>query len=107
MDAVEPLSSLEVLATRLKDNDNNRHPRQSFIYNTSVTDMLIYSYPRGVSVVSSLCRQKLLSFKAERQYVIYSNKVIKSTTRLLHLADVQKVYDKDICFFRNRMEKRK
>ena len=98
MDAVEPLSSLEVLATRLKDNDNNRHPRQSFIYNTSVTDMLIYSYPRGVSVVSSLCRQKLLSFKAERQYVIYSNKVIKSTTRLLHLADVQKVYDKDICF---------
>lgn len=99
MDAVEPLSSLEVLATRLKDNDNNRHPRQSFIYNTSVTDMLIYSYPRGVSVVSSLCRQKLLSFKAERQYVIYSNKVIKSTTRLLHLADVQKVYDKDICFW--------
>ena len=99
MDAVEPLSSLEVLATRLKDNDNNRHPRQSFIYNTSLTDMLIYSYPRGVSVVSSLCRQKLLSFKAERQYVIYSNKVIKSTTRLLHLADVQKVYDKDICFW--------
>ena len=69
--------------------------------------MLIYDYLRGVSVVSSLGVKKLLIFKFERQYVIYSNKVIKSTTRLLHLADVQKVYDKDICFFRNRMEKRK
>jgi len=26
-----------------KDNDNNRHPRQSFIYNTFLTDMLIYT----------------------------------------------------------------
>ena len=61
--------------------------------------MLIYDYLRGVSVVSSLGVKKLLIFKFERQYVIYSNKVIKSTTRLLHLADAQKVYSKDICFF--------
>ena len=29
--------------TLVLDNDNNRHPRQSFIYNTSLPDMLIYS----------------------------------------------------------------
>ena len=46
--------------TLAKDNDNNRHPRQSFIYNTSITDMLIYSNSRGVSVVSSLFSMKLL-----------------------------------------------
>ena len=53
-DAVAPLSILEASNTLVPDNDNNRHPRQSFIYNTSFTDMLIYGNSRGVSVVSSL-----------------------------------------------------
>jgi len=53
---------------------NNRHPRQTFIYNKSLIDMLIYDYLRGVSVVSSLGVKKLLIFKFERQYVIYSIK---------------------------------
>ena len=48
-DAAVPLSDLKV-----EDNDNSRHPRQSFIYNTSLTNMLIYIRSRGVSTVSSL-----------------------------------------------------
>ena len=36
--------------------------------------MLIYDYLRGVSVVSSLGVKKLLIYKFERQYVIYSIK---------------------------------
>ena len=42
-DAAVPLSILKASNTRVEDNDNSRHPRQSFIYNTSLTDMLIYS----------------------------------------------------------------
>ena len=53
-DAAVPLSDLKASNTFKEDNDNNRHPRQSFIYNTSFTDMLIYSRSRGVSTVSSL-----------------------------------------------------
>lgn len=66
MDAAVPLSISEVLAYRAKDNDNNRHPRQLVIYNTSLTDMLIHSYSREASVVSSLFAQKVLSFGYER-----------------------------------------
>ena len=53
-DAAVPLSDLKASYTRTKDNDNSRHPRQSFIYNTSLTNMLIYIRSRGVSTVSSL-----------------------------------------------------
>ena len=41
VNAVAPLSGIKASDTLLKDNDDNRHPRQLFIYNTSVTDMLI------------------------------------------------------------------
>ena len=54
VDAAVPLSDLKASYTRTKDNDNSRHPRQSFIYNTSLTNMLIYIRSRGVSTVSSL-----------------------------------------------------
>ena len=53
-DAAVPLSDLKASNTLTKDNDNSRHPRQSFIYNTSLTNMLIYIRSRGVSAVSSL-----------------------------------------------------
>ena len=35
-DAAVPLSDLKASYTRTKDNDNSRHPRQSFIYNTYI-----------------------------------------------------------------------
>ncbi|WP_277132895.1 MULTISPECIES: hypothetical protein [Bacteroides] len=54
VNAVAPLSMTEASNTIAEDNDNDRHPRQSFIYNTSFTDMLIYSRSREVSAVSSL-----------------------------------------------------
>ena len=41
VNAAAPLSALKASNTVVEDNDNNRHPRQSFIYNTSFTDMLI------------------------------------------------------------------
>ena len=44
--------------------------------------MLIYDYLRGVSVVSSLGVKKLLIFKFERQYVIYSIKGRKRVTKI-------------------------
>ena len=46
--------NLRLSNTLVEDNDNNRHPHQTFIYNTSLIDMLIYDHLRGVSVVSSL-----------------------------------------------------
>ena len=49
--------------TLQQDDDNNRHPRQSFIYNTSIKDMFIYHHARGISVESSLLYRKLLSFE--------------------------------------------
>ena len=42
-DAVAPFPLMRLSKTFPKDNDNNRHPRQSFIYNTFLTDMLIYT----------------------------------------------------------------
>ena len=54
VNAAAPLSALKASNTVVEDNDNNRHPRQSFIYNTSFTDMLIYSRSPGISAVSSL-----------------------------------------------------
>ena len=53
-DAAVPLSDLKASYTRTKDNDNSRHPRQSFIYNTSFIDMLTYDHSRGISVESPL-----------------------------------------------------
>ncbi|MBD3590558.1 hypothetical protein [Bacteroides sp. GM023] len=53
VNAVAPLSILKASNTFAKDNDIDRHSRQSFIYNTSLTDMLIYSRSREVSAVSS------------------------------------------------------
>ncbi len=48
--------------TRQQDDDNNRHPHQSFIYNTSLTDMLIYSRSGGVSVDHLSADENLLDF---------------------------------------------
>lgn len=77
-----------------KDNDNNRHPRQSFIYNTFLTDMLIYSRSRGVSAESSLFGRKLLIFMSERQYAFTPIRN-KTTFHQFHHADGRKACDKD------------
>ena len=74
-DAAVPLSDLKASYTRTKDNDNSRHPRQSFIYNTSLTDMLIYSRSRGVSTVSSLSFESLLFLRS------------RDNTLLLHIGN--------------------
>ena len=74
-DAAVPLSDLKASYTRTKDNDNSRHPRQSFIYNTSLTNMLIYIRSRGVSTVSSLSFESLLFLRS------------RDNTLLLHIGN--------------------
>ena len=79
---------------------NNRHPRQTFIYNKSLIDMLIYDHLRGVSVVSFPGAWNLLSFDLGDN-TLFTPLGNKKPLLLFHHADGQKAYDKDICFFRN------
>ena len=69
--------------------------------------MLIYDHLRGVSVVSFPGTMKFAKFRVWETIRYLLHEGIKNRFCLFHHADGQKAYDKDICFFRNRMEKRK